>query len=44
MNSSLQKFPIREVIFRLLDQYNPNDLEIKDQISDNIEDSDTKYF
>jgi hypothetical protein len=43
MNESCQKFPIREVIFRLLDQYNPGDLKIEDQIDDDSHDPDN-YF
>ena len=43
MNESCQKFPIREVIFRLIDQYNPNDLIIEDQIDDDTHDLDTDF-
>ena len=43
MNESCQKFPIREVIFRLIDQYNPNDLNIEDQIDDETHDPDTDF-
>ena len=38
MRDCIQKFPIREVLYRLLDQYNSEDLGSSQQVSDRLAD------